>query len=114
MGALFLPTLTAPGAAGASSQPSAAAPPQQDAAAAGVHGACLLQLLLREDDVDASELLFGGRHAAGGAQAQAPAPELAEWRRTSKKLQVRWVGAGVGGGSCRPRACGQPTGARGG
>lgn len=75
MGELFLATNLTPGAA----------PKAPDAT-------CRLQAAAREEDVDASELLFGGRSgqpaagsaSVGGAGIASSSPEMDAWRKASR------------------------------
>mmetsp|Transcript_34672 Transcript_34672/g.87742 ORF Transcript_34672/g.87742 Transcript_34672/m.87742 type:complete len:1232 (-) Transcript_34672:139-3834(-) len=62
-------------------------------------GACALQLSAREDDLDVSELLFGGRNTSGGATsggAQHGGPEVEAWRRATKAMHDRLVALSSG------------------
>eukprot|EP00798_Chlamydomonas_sp_ICE-L_P025620 gene25620-11274_t len=57
---------------------------------------CMMQLALKEDDLDSSELMFAGRSTsvlpamvAGGQSAAAP--EAEQWKRTNQKMQSQLV-----------------------
>jgi hypothetical protein len=64
-------------------------------ASVSTSGGCLLQQSAVEDEVDASELLFGGRATSGGTglndkspQQQQQGPEMEAWRKANKATQV--------------------------
>lgn len=74
--------------AGSKAAASAAAPATEGSA-------CALQVAAKEDDLELSELLFGGRDTSGGAsggEVRQGGPEAEAWRRANKALQVCFVG----------------------